>query len=544
MAQSRVGAYRRSIVVVLVLSAILAGVGLQPAAADVSAAAGSAFGYHADNISLFGGAQSDTGPTPTVTLASNASNSPQEATAPSGSVVYGPATLFTSGPITVSTQGSLGPTGSVTSSSDIQNVETETSGGTGQGDEIFDADRVQSTATANEAGVSGSTTVTNGTVDTHSNSYNCTSLTTPCGGHTHPPDDPLTPLDESVGQVTVPTNPPVNHKIAGHVHLSDSSTDYYVIVFNEQIRNADGSITVNPVHEHFGAKLDPSGNIVSDPGSVLKGDLILGQSVSGVTVTATTRRAVADFDGDNDTDVSLFRPANGGWYVKDRPTTFFGLNGDNPVPADYDGVAGSELGVFRPTNGGWYRPGQPTVYFGRNGDVPVPADYDGNSKADIAVFRPSNGGWYIQGKPTTFHGVSGDIPVPADYDKDGDADIAVFRPSNGAWYIQGKPATFFGGSGDIPVPADYDKDGDADLAVFRPSNGAWYVQGLVTQFLGVKGDVPVAGDYNGDGTADRAVFRPSNGAWFIQGQTTVYFGRQGDIPLPLPYAVYRAFFVP
>ncbi len=261
--------------------------------------------------------------------------------------------------------------------------------------------------------------------------------------------------------------------------------------------------------------------------------------------TTTTGRVVADFDGDGDSDISLFRPANGGWYISGLTTTFFGLNGDYPVPADYDGAVGWERAVFRPSNGGWYRPGQATVYFGRNGDLPVPADYNNDSKADLAVFRPSNGGWYIAGQPTTFFGVQGDIPVPADYDKDGDADIAVFRPSNGAWYVQGQPTVFFGRQGDIPVPADYSGDGKVDLGVFRPSNGAWYISGKpATAFFGVSGDVPVPGDYDKDGDADLAVFRPSNGGWYRQGQNNVFFGRQGDIPLPLPYAVYRTFFVP
>ncbi|MDQ4132534.1 MAG: Ig-like domain-containing protein, partial [Actinomycetota bacterium] len=146
---------------------------------------GSSFGYHADNITLFGGAQSDTGPTPTVALAADASNSPQTATAPTGLVQYGPATLFTSDQISVSTSGSLGPGGSVTSTSSIDNINKSTQQPSVTGGEIFTADNLSGTATADAGGVSGATTVTNGTVDTHSNSFNCSSPTTICGGHTH-----------------------------------------------------------------------------------------------------------------------------------------------------------------------------------------------------------------------------------------------------------------------------------------------------------------------------------------------------------------------
>ena len=267
---------------------LLVGVAAPPAAAAtrVTAVIGSAYGYRAFGISLFGGVQSDTGPTPTVTLASNATNSPQNASAACGRVAYGPAILFTSDTISIRSSGSLGTSGSATSTSSISNINKATNtacnGVTETGSEIFTANSLGGTATAGLTGTSVSTTVTNGTVATHSNaSVNCTSLTSPCGGHTHDAANPD-------GITAVPANPAANYKVAGHVHLSDTSTDYYVIVFNERITNANGSVTVNPVHEYFGAKLDAAGNIVRDPpytqgGSVLQGDMILGQAVAGVT---------------------------------------------------------------------------------------------------------------------------------------------------------------------------------------------------------------------------------------------------------------------
>ena len=166
---------------------------------------------------------------------------------------------------------------------------------------------------------------------------------------------------------------------------------------------------------------------------------------AGVTWKVVARAAAADFDGNRSTDRSVFR--NGAWYVQGKPTVFFGLSGDIPVPGDYDGNGTTDLAVFR--DGAWFVQGQPTVFFGLSGDIPVPGDYDGNGTTDRAVFR-GDGAWFVQGQPTVFLGLSGDIPQPGDYDGNGTTDRAVFR--GGAWFVEGQPTVFFGLSGDIPLP--------------------------------------------------------------------------------------------
>jgi FtsP/CotA-like multicopper oxidase with cupredoxin domain len=257
-----------------------------------------------------------------------------------------------------------------------------------------------------------------------------------------------------------------------------------------------------------------------------------GDSPSNVANTQMMRRPpLPDFNGDGSTDVAVFRPLDGTWYVSGQASTMWGAYGDIPVPADYNGDGMTDIGVFRPSDGGWYIQGQPLSIWGASGDIPVPADYNGDGLTDIAVFRPSEGMWYIQGQPMVMWGGSGDIPVPADYNGDGLADIAVFRPSEGMWYIQGQPLVMWGVSTDVPVPMDYNGDGMVDIAVFRPSEGAWYVQGQPLVLWGTSGDIPVPGDYNGDGIVDIAVFRPSEGVWYIQGQPLVFWGSTGDIPL-------------
>ncbi len=170
-----------------------------------------------------------------------------------------------------------------------------------------------------------------------------------------------------------------------------------------------------------------------------------------------------------------------------------------PPAGDFDGTGKTELSVFRPNTGIWYIQNAVvggtinSVLWGQTGDLPVPGDYNADGKTDIAVFRPSSGQWLVKGISDTTYGTSGDIPVPGDYNGDGKTDIAVFRPSNGTWYVKGMFEKVLGQAGDMPQPGDYDGDGKIDPTVYRPDPGTWFLSqttaGAAQSTLGVVGDV-------------------------------------------------------
>lgn len=145
---------------------------------------------------------------------------------------------------------------------------------------------------------------------------------------------------------------------------------------------------------------------------------------------------IGDFDGDGATDITVARLSGGflywhllksDYFSQPNPTfskyevVQFGTGSDAPAVEDFDGDGKTDIAVFRPQEGNWYilRSGTGQVQvtaFGTQGDKPQPADYDGDGKADLGVYRPEEGKWYLWLSRTNAQfvknwGVSSDIPV-------------------------------------------------------------------------------------------------------------------------------------
>ena len=353
-----------------------------------------------------------------------------------------------------------------------------------------------------------------------------------------------------------------------------------------------GSATTNAAGEYSAFNLLPGTYDLEISASGLRTLTVNGLAVlpgqtglRSAALEAQAGAASSDFDGDGQSDITVYRASTGTWYTRlsnAPPGTFtstqWGMATDIPVPADYDGDGTIDVAVWRPSDGTWYiRPsGAPGTFtatqWGLPTDIPVAGDYDGDARTDLAVYRPSDGMWYILTSSSGYDsgsyvgvqwgGTAGDIPVPGHYDGDGTMDLCIYRPSDGTWYILTSSTGYSYGSyvayqwgsqaaGDTPVPGDYDGDGRTDLCVWRASTGTWYILKSSDNYSyatylayqwgnGADGDVPVPGDYDGDGRTDLAVWRTSTGTWYILKSSDNYsyatyvayqWGADADLPI-------------
>jgi hypothetical protein len=328
------------------------------------------------------------------------------------------------------------------------------------------------------------------------------------------------------------------------------------------------------------------GAVASSPTVVVDGIRVGTTFADIVSATTAPQQHVVDFNGDGKTDFAVKRNTGGGpsgqltWFIQlnggGLQGAQWGIATDTLVPEDYDGDNKTDIAVWRegaPTVAVFYILQSATntlraELFGQTGDDPtVVGDYDGDGKADVAVYRAgANPGqqstWYYRGSLNNPSGnvafipwgINGDFPAPGDYDGDGKNDFVIQRNNGGgqaAFWMSKTTAGFelvaFGTPTDRIVPGDYDGDGKTDIAVFRGSGGQinWYVRpsltgtisGAPTAVFGASAtDFPAQGDYDGDGKTDVAIWRPGAPGtfWYLgstSGALSVQFGQNLDIPV-------------
>jgi len=244
--------------------------------AAIKVVKGNACGYTV-NIGLFGGPQSVTGcgqpanapaagASPLVALPEGGSAKAITASSPRGTKAqYGPAVIFggqwpkdvgsapPSGPISVSTKGTPAAR-SVTSSVDmvLRSPPDPASPG-GFGPPPVHGDELHLACSASDKTATGSTRFVHAMLATSTDAEG----------------DPVT-------EEPIPDNPPVNYTRSGVI---TNVGDVFNAVFNQQIVNADGSLTVNAVHMYlFGP---------TAVGEIIKGQVTCGTTPSKVTAKDT-----------------------------------------------------------------------------------------------------------------------------------------------------------------------------------------------------------------------------------------------------------------
>jgi hypothetical protein len=138
----------------------------------------------------------------------------------------------------------------------------------------------------------------------------------------------------------------------------------------------------------------------------------------------------ADYDGDGKTDLAIYRKSDGMWWILYSgfengfaddyyAAKQWGLPwvGDLPVAADYTGDGKTDIAVWRPGLGMWFvrslvDDSVTMQQWGLPGDVPL-AGHDGNGDGvkGFTVYRPSIGTWFYNNRNGSVNGVQFGLPI-------------------------------------------------------------------------------------------------------------------------------------
>lgn len=166
-------------------------------------------------------------------------------------------------------------------------------------------------------------------------------------------------------------------------------------------------------------------------------------------LAATGRPLGGDWDGDGRSDIGLYNPATGSFYLKNA----------------LGGGAANYAFKFGPAGRNW---------------VPLSGDWDGDGRTTIGLYDPANGAFHLRNSlgggvaSASFRfGPAGRnwIPLSGDWDGDGRTTIGLYDPSSGAYHLRN---SLSGGAADLsfrfgPAPSTW-----------APLSGRWQLPGTAS----------------------------------------------------------------
>ncbi len=150
----------------------------------------------------------------------------------------------------------------------------------------------------------------------------------------------------------------------------------------------------------------------------------------------------ADFNGDGEGDIAIFRASSGLWSVRGITRIYFGSTGDAVVPGDYDGSGTDSPAIFRAASGLWAVRGVTRVYFGGSSDEAKPGDYNGDGVYDFGIFRGSTELWAVKGITRLYYGSSTDVAISPGKTRGGlppTGQTTEYRPGDDGTHQAGAP---------------------------------------------------------------------------------------------------------